>query len=102
MSTTTDEQTPRGIVELMNLDTYQGMTDEEIETVINYKVSRALASAEFTAKMAANNLRMEQVIADNKASAQRALDMVESLLSREPPKLEMPVMVPTVERYKEV
>ena len=39
-----DEITPRDIDTLLALTTYQGMTDEEINLVIQYMINRATAS----------------------------------------------------------
>lgn len=35
-ATETDEETQRSVQELMKLDTYQGMTDAEIQSLIDY------------------------------------------------------------------
>lgn len=45
--TTSEEQTCRPIEELAKLDTYQGMTDEEIELLTAYKLDIALKDAAF-------------------------------------------------------
>ena len=74
MSTTT-----RDINVLLGLSTYQGMTDEEIELVINYKINRAVNSTEMTAKLTALNAREQQIIADNNATANALLAMVQSI-----------------------
>lgn len=74
MSTTT-----RTINELLALTTYQGMTDDEIELIINYKINRALNSAEMTAKLNAMTVRAQQIIADNAANAAAILTMVQSM-----------------------
>ena len=80
MCTTTNEGIevvePRDINVLLALDTYQGMTDEEIDLVLDYKIAQATSSAEITVKAAAEIERMEQCIADNRASAQAAYDML--------------------------
>ena len=98
MSTTTNEKEvaevtptePRDINALLALDTYQGMSDAEIELLIEYRINRALTRQEILAKNVAYSARMEQVIADNRASAQRALDMVESLVNMVLPEYPMP------------
>lgn len=43
----------RDISVLLELDTYQGMTDEEIDSLIEYHVDYALRSEESAARMAA-------------------------------------------------
>lgn len=96
MSTTTNEildnEEPRNINVLLALDTYQGMTDEEIEILINYKIDLAVTSRETLANIAAVIARQEQCIADNQASAQAMHDMVQSLLEMEFPTV--PLMEP--------
>ena len=39
--TTSNENSPRGIGVLLSLNTYQGMTDEEIESIIAHKCNMA-------------------------------------------------------------
>ena len=92
MSTTTDAtqesdvpQTPRNINVLLSLDTYQGMTDEEITLVLNYRIDQAVTSRETLANITAINEKQEQCIADNLASARAVQDMVQSMLDREFP-----------------
>lgn len=74
MSTTT-----RDINTLLGLATYQGMTDEEIELIIDYKIARAINSAEMTARLNAMTVRAQQIIADNAANAAAMLTMVQSM-----------------------
>ena len=74
MSTTT-----RSINELLRLTTYQGMTDEEIELIIDYKINSALNNAEMTAKINAITTREQQIVADNAANAAAILSMVQSM-----------------------
>lgn len=83
--TTTSEETtqePRDINVLLSLETYQGMTDAEIDLVLNYKIDRALSDRELLAKIAAITNKQEQCIADNLASAQAARDMLQSIIDR--------------------
>lgn len=93
MCTTTNEidlpenetQEPRDINVLLALETYQGMTDAEIEILLNYKINQAVTSRETLANITAITAKQEQCIADNRASAQAMLDMVQSLVDREFP-----------------
>lgn len=78
-------QVPRKIDELLALDTYQGMTDDEIELILNYRIDKAVTSRETLANIAAITAKQEQCIADNLASAQAMQSMVESLVEREFP-----------------
>ena len=61
------------------------MTDEEIELVLSYKVTQAVGSAELLARVAAETARAEQVIADNAASSQRALDLLQYIVEHQYP-----------------
>lgn len=49
----------RDISVLLELDTYQGMTDEEIDSIIDYRVDCALRSEESAARMAAIESSMQ-------------------------------------------
>jgi hypothetical protein len=51
---TTDEQHERSVAELASLDTYQGMTDEEIERLFEFKST--LMAREMYAKRKAGEL----------------------------------------------
>ena len=71
-----EPKTPRSISVLLNLGTYQGMTDEEIDMVFNYKLNLELASAK--SKLLYNDLTEanKQRIEDS----QRALQLAEEQL----------------------
>lgn len=71
--------TIRDINTLLRLATYQGMSDEEIELIIDYKINNALISAEMNAKINAITAREQQIIADNAANAAALLYMVQSM-----------------------
>ena len=99
MCTTTDESTeleienvPRDINTLLSLDTYQGMTDAEIEMVLSYRVEVAVADRELLARIAAATEREEQCIADNRASAAATLAMLQSIIESEFPTV--PLLTP--------
>ena len=85
MFMTTEVNEPRDINILLALETYQGMTDEEIESIISYKVNAAVSDRELLARITAITQKSEQCIADNRASAQRALDMIESIVRTQLP-----------------
>ena len=86
MCTTTDEKT-RAIDELLALDTYQGMTDAEIDAILKYKIEHALADRERLARMVAEINLTEQLLEDNRRSAQQAHDMLQSIVETEFPML---------------
>lgn len=75
-----ETQRPRDINVLLELDTYQGMTDEEIDLLLEYKIDHSITQRELAVLAAAEANRAEQCIADNRASAARALDMIQSII----------------------
>ena len=85
-----EPQGPRDIRVLLSLETYQGMTDEEIELIIQWKQEHAIVNAELAARIAIETERMEQTLHYNEQGCQRALDMIESLLNRGLPTYEPP------------
>lgn len=82
MSTTTDT---RNINELLALDTYQGMTDAEIELVLQYRIDQAVSSREMLAKMTALVEREERILEQDRASSQQVHKLLQSIVSREFP-----------------
>lgn len=99
MCTTTDESTvpepevePRDLNTLLSLDTYQGMTDAEIDLVLSYRVDVAVSDRELLARIAAATAREEQCIADNRASAAAVLSMLQSIIESEFPTV--PLLTP--------
>lgn len=55
---TTEDGTKRSVAELLELDTYQGMTDEEIESLIKYHVESTKMGAELQAMQAASDAKL--------------------------------------------
>ena len=88
MCTTTDEKT-RTIDELLALDTYQGMTDAEIDVILDYKIKQAVTEREVLARIELQIQTAEQVIADNRRSAQEAHDMLQSIVEAEFPTISL-------------
>lgn len=86
MSTTTDER-PRTLDKLLALDTYQGMTDAEIDIILDYKIKQAVTEREVLARIELQIQTSEQIIADNRRSAQEAHDMLQSIIEAEFPKV---------------
>ena len=82
--TTDNNNSPRDIGVLLSLETYQGMTDEEIDLVINYKVTTEVMRAIGEGNRAMSTLVMEQQIADNAESCRMAHDALQSILNRGP------------------
>lgn len=93
---------PRDINTLLALDTYQGMTDEEIELIINYKVRQEIFSQEMLMKAAAQTEHMNAMAETNRQGCARALDMIESLIDRGLPQYPTPEMPEIELRITEV
>ena len=81
---TTENSSPRDINELLRLGTYQGMTDEEVELIIECKVRWGVVEQMNGADRRMVNLQMEQMIADNRASCDNANSLLESIIGRGP------------------
>lgn len=81
---TTEQDSPREISALLALETYQDMTDEEIEIIISYKVDREIRRRLLAEDRALLTLEMETRIADNRESCRKSQAMLESILSKRP------------------
>lgn len=79
---TTDNNDTRTINELINLTTYQGMSDEEIDTIISYKVNVEVMRRISQGEKTGITMRMETAIAQNEESCKKAQDALESILNR--------------------
>lgn len=74
----------RTLDELLVLNTYQGMTDEEIELIINYKIETKVREQIIEASKTVNTLKMEAILQQNIESSQRAMSMLQSIRDRKP------------------
>ena len=81
---TTEATAPRTIGELLALNTYQGMTDEEIDMVMNFKIKTEVMRRLSESDKALTTMSMEQQIADNAESCRMAHDALQSILGRGP------------------
>ena len=81
---TTNTENKRELNELLALKTYQGMSDEEIELVLNYKINQEVNHRFSQGKAAAIINGMEQLIIDNNASSAAARDVLQSIIGRTP------------------
>lgn len=80
----TTNNSPREITELMQMGTYQGMTDEEINILIDYKIQQALNTDEQQARRdAAADISREAAECTQRASIMVA-DMVKSIKDCKP------------------
>lgn len=74
---------------LLKAETYQGMTDEEIDAIIDYRVERAKTDATISKDMEAHRELMRSLMGAQAESSAKVRDMFQSALD-----------TPTV--YKEV
>lgn len=73
---------PRDINILLNLGTFQGMTDEEIQIVIDYKIKYALSEQEIKLKQAVYIEKMNSDIALSTQVANEANDIYKEILGK--------------------
>lgn len=77
----TDSNECRPIEELIKLDSFQGMTDEEITLLMNYRAAIAAKDAVFSAEMDIQRERMEAQAEAFRSSAQHADELLSSLVN---------------------
>lgn len=84
---------PRDLSDLLALGTYQGMTDEEIDMVLDYLIRVEISKRESIAKLAALEAEMEGKIQAERESCANMEAMLKSVIERaipaftfEPPK----------------
>lgn len=65
---------------LLKADTYQGMTDEEINAIIDYKVERAKSDATISKDMEAQQAIMKELMAAQAESGAKVRDMFQAAL----------------------
>lgn len=74
----------RSVSTLLALGTYQGMTDEEINSIIDYKVMLAKWDSESVANRATNQAIMEEHIETLDYLCTKTQEVLESVLNSEP------------------
>lgn len=75
----------RSIGTLLSLDTYQGMSDTEIDRLIEWHKTRAIVEATNAAELNAHSAAMNEIVEANRANSQTLTDMVQSILRRQVP-----------------
>lgn len=65
---------------LLKAETYQGMTDEEIDAIIDYKVERAKSDATISKDMEAHQAIMQSLMGAQAESSARVQDMFQAAL----------------------
>lgn len=87
MTTENDELVPlpdRSVAELLQLGTYQGMTDSEIQSLINYWMQQSFDSAISSAQISVMTDGMSQMIEGNRRQLESLESMVQSVMSYQP------------------
>ena len=80
--------TTRSLSTLLNLGTYQGMTDEEIEMVFDFKLQHALTAQEILVDTQLRMQRSEAIIQNVQAASQRSHNLLQSIVETEFPDIE--------------
>ena len=65
---------------LLKAETYQGMTDEEINAIIDYKVERAKGDATISKDMEAHQAIMRELMAAQAETGAKVRDMFQAAL----------------------
>ena len=65
---------------LLKAETYQGMTDEEINAIIDYKVERAKGDATISKDMEAHQAIMRELMTAQAESGAKARDVFQAAL----------------------
>lgn len=65
---------------LLKAETYQGMTDEEIDTIIDYRVERAKGEATISKDMEAHQAIMQSLMGAQAESSAKAQYMFQAAL----------------------
>lgn len=79
---TTESDSPRDLNTLVSLGTYQGMTDEEIELVIDFKVQQRVTDSINLADIENRSSALNELVAQELENQQSLSAMVQSLMSR--------------------
>ena len=66
---------------LLKAETYQGMTDEEIDAIIDYKVERAKSDATISKDMEAHQAIMKDLMKVQAESSAKTRDMFQAALN---------------------
>lgn len=82
MTTSSDDtREPRPVEELCKLDSYQGMSDEEIDMLTNYKLEIAIKDEAFQATMKEQRMQSEAKAAAYRDMAAHANAKLDALIS---------------------
>ena len=79
----TQTQEPRSINELLSLGTYQGMTDEEIDSIIDYKVQLETTNEINLADISNRTQALNELVAQELENHNALVAMVQSIMNRQ-------------------
>ena len=79
----TTETTPkkRSVAELISLGTYQGMTDEEIQSIIDFEKNLAEQNGRIEALKQTDIVTMNEILESNRAAQQHSEEVLKSVLT---------------------
>ena len=86
-TSTTDATQPeekpkkRSLSELMALKTYQGMTDEEIQSIIDFEKQIAMQNGMTEALRATDIVAMNEIVESNRSTQQHSEEVLKSVLT---------------------
>lgn len=75
----TTENNPRGLGELLSMDTYQEMTDAEIQMIIDHEKNKAYNAGNLDALKSETSIAMQAAHKQYEAVSQKAVDVLQSL-----------------------
>ena len=79
----TQTQEPRSINELLSLGTYQDMTDEEIDSIIDYKVQLETTNEINLADISNRTQALNELVAQELENHNALVAMVQSIMNRQ-------------------
>ena len=80
----TEVMTPRDLNTLLALNTYQDMSDEEIESIITYKTTYAYNNGINSANVAATGQALQDIIDGFAQHRQQYADVIQSIVGYRP------------------
>ena len=71
----------RSVAELISLETYQGMTDEEIQSIIDFEKNLAEQNGRIEALKQTDIVTMNEILESNRAAQQHSEEVLKSVLT---------------------
>lgn len=76
-----DKPRKRSLSELMALKTYQGMTDEEIQSIIDFEKQIAMQDGRAEALRTTDIVAMNEIIESNRSAQRQSEEVLKSVLT---------------------